>query len=158
MQLFFQEKFLSGKMVITDMEEKPVYTGKKSFWSETINLFEGKKKIAYIVERNGLFNRGFHIRVGRKHVARIQRKFSLLNQKFHVKKLEWDITGNFVSREYTIKKGEEIIATIKRDKLISLTEGYTVDVVNPEDAVCVICVVLVLNKILRKQKGKLLKK
>lgn len=159
MQLFFQEKFFSGKMVITDMEEKPIYTGKRSSWTGTIKLTDAnKKKIATIIEKNGLFNKGFTIKIGRKKVAKIKRKLSLLNQKFHVKKLEWDITGNFVSKEYTIKKGEELIATIKRDKLISLTEGYTVDVTNPEDAVCVICVVLVLNTILRRQKGKIFKK
>jgi uncharacterized protein YxjI len=72
--------------------------------------------------------------------------------------LDWVVTGNFVAREYTVKKGEEVIATIKRNKLLAVTEGYTVDITNEEDAIKVICIVLSLNKILAKTKGKLLSK
>ena len=115
------------------------------------------KKVAKIVEYDGLFKKGFDIKVGGKKIATVK-KMSLVNQKFSVKKLDWDITGNFVAKEYTIKKGEEIIATIKRDKLIAITEGYSVDITHDEDAIAVVCVVLVLNSILRKKKGKLIKK
>ena len=159
MQLFFEEKFLSGKMVITDAEKNPVYTGKKGTWIAGINLKDNEgKKIAKIVEYDGLFKKGFDIKVGRKKIATVKKKMSLVNQKFSVKKLDWDITGNFVAKEYTIKKGDELIATIKRDKLIAITEGYSVDIVNDENAVAVVCVVLVLNSILRKKKGKLVKR
>ena len=159
MQLFFQEKFFTGKAVITDMEEKLVFTGKKSFWSDSLFLLDTEnKKIAKIIERNNMFNKGFVIKEGGKKVAKIKKKLSLVNQKFHVNKLDWEITGNFLSKEYVIKKGEDVIATIKRNKLISLTEGYSVDITNDEDAARVMCVVLVLNKILSKNKGKLLQK
>ena len=51
MQLFFEEKFLSGKMVITDAEKNPVYTGKKGAWISGINLKDNEgKKVAKIVE------------------------------------------------------------------------------------------------------------
>ena len=159
MQLFFEEKFLSGKMVITDAEKNPVYTGKKGAWISGINLKDNEgKKVAKIVEYDGLFKKGFDIKVGGKKIATVKKKMSLVNQKFSVKKLDWDITGNFAAKEYTIKKGEEIIATIKRDKLIAITEGYSVDITHDEDAITVVCVVLVLNSILRKKKGKLIKK
>lgn len=159
MQLFFQEKFLSGKMVISDMEGNTVYTGKKHwFWGDIRLKDTNKKKVAKIIERSGLFNKGFYIFEGRKKIAKIKRKFSLINQKFSVGKLGWEITGNFVAKEYTVKNGEEVIATIKRNKLLAVTEGYTVDIPNEENAVKVICVVLVLNTILGRQKGKLLKK
>ena len=159
MQLFFQEKFLSGKMVISDMEGNPVYTGKKHwFWGDIMLKDNNKKKVAKIKERSGMFNKGFHIYEGRKKVAQLKRKFSLVNQKFSVKKLNWEVTGNFVAKEYTVKKGDEVIATIKRNKLLAITEGYTVDVVDDANAVKVICIVLVLNTILGRNKKKLFKK
>ena len=159
MQLFFQEKFLSGKMVISDMEGNPVYTGNKHwFWGDIMLKDNNKKKVAKIKERSGMFNKGFHIYEGRKKVAQLKRKFSLVNQKFSVKKLNWEVTGNFVAKEYTVKKGEEVIATIKRNKLLAITEGYTVDVVDDANAVKVICIVLVLNTILGRNKKKLFKK
>lgn len=159
MQLFFQEKFLSGKMVISDMEGNPIYTGKKHwFWGDIMLKDNNKKKVAKIKERSGMFNKGFHIYEGRKKVAQLKRKFSLVNQKFSVKKLNWEVTGNFVAKEYTVKKGEEVIATIKRNKLLAITEGYTVDVVDDANVVKVICIVLVLNTILGRNKKKLFKK
>ena len=159
MQLFFQEKFLSGKMVISDMEGNPIYTGKKHwFWGDIMLKDNNKKKVAKIKERSGMFNKGFHIYEGRKKVAQLKRKFSLVNQKFSVKKLNWEVTGNFVAKEYTVKKGDEVIATIKRNKLLAITEGYTVDVVDDANAVKVICIVLVLNTILGRNKKKLFKK
>jgi uncharacterized protein YxjI len=159
MQLFFEEKFLSGKMVIKDAEKNPVYTGKKGFWTASITLSDNEgNKLAKILEYNSLVKKCFEIKVGKKKVATVKKKLSLINQKLKVKGLGWDIVGNFLASEYTIKNGDEVIATIKRDKLIAVTEGYSIDVVNDENALTVVCLVMVLNRILAKKKGKLLKK
>ena len=159
MQLFFEEKFLSGKMTITDGEKNPVYTGKKSFWSKTIILSDAEgKKAAKILEYNSLVKKCFEVKVGNKKVATVKKKMSLISQKLKVKGLGWDIAGNFLASEYTIKNGDEIIATIKRDKLIAVNEGYSIDVVKDENALTVVCLVMVLNRVLAKKKGKLLKK
>ena len=159
MQLFFEEKFLSGKMVIKDAEKNPVYTGKKGFWTASITLSDNEgNKLAKILEYNSLVKKCFEIKVGKKKVATVKKKLSLINQKLKVKGLGWDIVGNFLASEYTIKNGDEVIATIKRDKLIAVTEGYSIDVVNDENALAVVCLVMVLNRILAKKKGKLLKK
>ena len=159
MQLFFEEKFLSGKMVIKDAEKNPVYTGKKGFWTASITLSDNEgKKLGKILEYNSLVKKCFEIKVGKKKVATVKKKLSLINQKLKVKGLGWEITGNLLAREYTIKNGDELIATIKRDKLIAVTEGYSIDVVNDENALVVVCLVMVLNRILAKKKGKLLKK
>ncbi len=160
MELFFKEKFsFKGKSEITDMDGNVVYTSKNGgFWvAKTFLMDNNKKKLAYIVEKNGLFNKGFVITVGKKKIAKIKKKFSLINQKFHVNKLEWDIKGNFTSKEYTITKGDELIATVKRAKTIALLEGYSVDIVDPANAETVMCVVLVLNNILKSKKLKLFK-
>ena len=161
MELFFKEKLsINGKVEIADMEGNVVYSGKKAAWSGNLILNdENKKKIATITEVRGFFGigRGYTIKVGKKKVAKIKKKLSLINQKFHVNKLDWDIKGNFVTGEYKITKGEEAVATIKKGKLIALFEGYSIDVVNPDDAINVLCVVLVINDILKAKKGKLLK-
>ena len=159
MELFFQEKLsLNGKVVITDMEEKVVFTGKNSFNKKKTFLFdENKKKLATITYNNGLFNKGYLVKIGRKKVALIKKKLSLVNQNFKIKKLDWDVKGNFASKEYTISKGDETIAVIKRAKLVSLLEGYSVNITNDEDVVKVMCVALVLNKILHNKKMKLIK-
>ncbi len=162
MELFFQEKLsLNGKVVITDMEEQPVYSGKNGtfFNKRKTYLYDNdKKKIATIIEYNGLLNKGFEIRVKGKKLAKIKKKLSLVNQKFHVKKLGWDIKGNFTAKEYTITKGDATVAVIKRTNLVTVLEGYQVTITNPDDAIAVMCVVLVLNKILGAKKLDLLNK
>ena len=162
MELFFQEKLsLNGKVVITDMNETPVYTGKNgvAFSASKTFLFDkDNKKIATILQGKTIFNSGYTIMVGKKKVAKMKQKISLVNQNFKVKGLDWDIKGNFTAREYTITKGDAVIAVIKRAKLISLLEGYNVNITNEEDAIVVMCIVLVLNKILAASKKSLLKK
>ena len=167
MELFFQEKFsLKGKVVVTDMNEKPVFVGERGVFFNDYKTYlydaaaEGKKKvkIATILQNDSLLNKGYTIKVGKKKVAKLKKKLSLVNQNFKVKGLNWDVKGNFIAREYTITKGDEVIAVIKRAKLLSLLEGYSVTITNDNDAVTVACVVLVLNRILNDKKNKLFKK
>lgn len=162
MELFFQEKLsLNGKVIISDMNETPVYTAKNgvAFTSHKTYLYDkDENKIATIIQNDSLFNSGYVIQIGKKKIAKLKKKLSLVNQKFHVKKLEWDIKGNVLASEYTITKGDAVIATVKRAKLVSLLEGYNINITNDEDAVNVVCMVLVLNRILGQNKKKLLKK
>lgn len=160
MELYFQEKLsFKGKVEITDAEGKVIYTGKKGFWSGELILknAEGKKVLA-IGETAGLFNKRFVIHKKRKKIATMKKKLSIIGNKLHIKKLEWDVKGDFITREYTITKGSETIAQIKKKKLISLLEGYSIDVKNEAEVENVVAVCLVLNQILKNKKAKLLKK
>lgn len=162
MELYVQEKLsLKGKTAITDAEQNTVFTSEKGvfFNDGKIFLYDAQgKKIATILEYNGLLNKGFVIKLGKKKVAKLKKKLSLVNQKFKVKKLGWDISGNFLSKEYHITNNGEKIADITKKSLVSLLEAYSVDIANPDDAAVVVCIVLILNKILNKKKGNLLKK
>ncbi len=161
MELFFKEKMsLKGKTEITDAEGKAVYTSKDGgfFIAKTYLMDAEKNKLATIETRGGRFNMHYDIKVGKERIARIKKKLSIGSQKLSIKELGWDIKGNFTAKEYTITKGEETVATIKRAKLISLLEGYSIDIPNEENAEKVVCIALVLNNILKSKKGKLLSK
>jgi len=161
MELYFQEKLsLNGKVVITDAEENPIYTGKKGMFGKgkLFLLNKDGKKVITIIEKNGMFNKGFTIKKGNKKIAKLKKKFSIGNQKFSIAKLGWDITGNFLSKEYKITKGETAIAEIKKTKLVSLLEAYSIDVHEEDMVEEVLGTVLVLNKILGDKKKKLIKK
>ena len=161
MELNFQEKLsLNGKVEITDAEGNVVFSGKK-------NIFNGKlvlkdkdgKKIVTIVEKGGLFGSCFVIKKGLfSTVAKVKKKLSIVNQKFKVKKLDWDIKGDFVALEYKIVKGETPIAEIKRKKLISLLEGYSIDIHEEDKAPEIVAVALILNQILKDRKKSLISK
>ena len=158
MELYFQEKLsLMGKVEITDEEGKVVYSGKRSFWTGKLVLKDQEgKKLVTIVETRGLFNKGFAIKKGMfKTVAKLKKKISFINQKFKVKKLDWDIKGDFVALEYKIMKDETPIAEIKRKKLVSLLEGYAINIHDEEKVAEVVAVSLVLNQILKERKKNL---
>ena len=160
MELFLQEKFsLNSKVVISDADKNPVFIGKKGFFSGKMKLIDAttKKKLATIIEKRSLFlGRRFIVKKGFKKLAKIKKKLSLVNQKFSIKNLGWDIKGNFTAKEYTITKGEELIATITRNHLIALFEGYRIEITNSDDAAIVVAIVMVLNKILGERKAKLI--
>ena len=111
-----------------------------------------------IIEYDSIFNKSFVIKQGKTKVAKMKKKLSLIGQKLHIKNLEWDVKGNFLAKEYTITKGEEAIAEIKKSKLLALTESYAITINNDENAANVVAVALILNQILKNKKGKLLKK
>lgn len=168
MELYFQEKLsLNGKVEITDAEENVIYSGKRSLLTGKLILKDKDgKKLVTIFENTSLFGkivaiftgRTFVIKKGFKTVAKIKSKISFINQKFRVKKLDWDITGNFTALEYKIVKGEEPIAEIKRKKLVSLLEGYAIDIHDEEKVAEVLAVALVLNQILKDKKKNLVSK
>ena len=159
MELYFQEKLsFKGKIDITDAEGNVIYTGKRSSWSGKLIMKDAEgKKIITIGEGQTIFTKGFYIKKGKKLVARMKRKFSLVNQKFKIKKLDWEVKGNFLSKEYTITKGDEVIADITKKKMVSLLEAYSININNEEMVPEVLGVVLILNQILKNKKMKLLK-
>lgn len=159
MELYFQEKMsFKGKVEITDAEGNVVYTAKRGFWDSGLTLKDAEgNKIVTVVEYNGLFKR-FEIKKGRKKIAKMKKKLSLIGQKMHIKSLDWDVKGNFIAKEYTITKGEEVIAEITKKKMVSLLEAYSINIHNDENLAEVLGVTLVLNQILKNGKKKLLKK
>ena len=161
MELYFQEKLsLNGKVEITDADGNVVYSGKKNVLNGKLILKDKDgKKLVTIVEKGGLFGKCFVIKKGLfKTVAKVKKRISIVNQKFKVKKLNWDIKGDFVALEYKIVKGDEPIAEIKRKKLVSLLEGYSIDIHDEEKAPEVLAVALVLNQILKDKKKNLISK
>ena len=158
MELYFKEKLsLRGKVEVTDQDGNVVYSGKRAFFTGNLTLKDKDgKKLITIVEKGGIFGRRFIIKSGMiKTVAGMKQKISLIKQKFRVKKLDWDIKGNFTSKEYQILKGETPIAEIKRAKLVALLETYVIEIHSEEDAASIIAVALVLNQILGEKKAKI---
>lgn len=161
MELYFKEKLsLRGKVEVTDQDGNVVYSGKRSLFTGNLTLKDKDgKKLITIVEKGGIFGRRFIIKSGMfKTVAVMKQKISLINQKFRVKKLDWDIKGNFTAKEYQILKGETPIAEIKRAKLVALLETYVIEIHSEEDAASIIAVALVLNQILGEKKSKIVGK
>ena len=160
MELFFKEKLsLNGKVEITDAEENVLYSGKESFWTGKLIMKDGEgNKLVTIKPGKTIFTRGFYIKQGFKTIGKMKQKISIVNQKFKVKKLDWDVKGDFLASEYTITKGDEVIAEVKKAKLIALLETYSINVTNDEDVANVVAVCLILNRILKSKKKNLANK
>ena len=160
MELYFQEKFsFKDKVEITDADGNVIYTGKRGFFDSGLTLKDAEgNKVVTLIEYNGAFKKCFVIKKGKKKVAKMKKKLSLIGQKLHIKKLDWDVKGNFIAKEYTITKGDEVIAEITKKKMISLLEAYAININNDENVAEVLGVTLALNQILKKNKKKLLKK
>ena len=160
MELYFKEKFsLNGKVEITDAEGNVLYSGKRGFWSGKLIMKDGEgKKLVTIKPGKTIFTRGFYIKQGFKTIGKMKQKISIVNQKFKVKKLDWEVKGNFLANEYTITKGDEVIAEVKKAKLVALLETYSINVTNDEDVANVVAVCLILNRILKSKKKKLANK
>jgi uncharacterized protein YxjI len=69
-------------------------------------------------------------------------------KKFKVKsKLgDFKIEGNFRSREFTIKKGHELVATISK-KFFAIGDKYGVKIEDGQDVPFILCLAIVVDEV-----------
>ena len=71
-------------------------------------------------------------------------KFAFARKKYEIKKLGWELNGNFLQHDYTITKAGIEIASIHQ-KWISWGDTYEITVVNDADTVMVLAAILCID-------------
>ncbi len=86
----------------------------------------------------------FDVYIGQDKVGKIQKKFSLLTPKFAIDYNGWEVDGKWMEWNYTIKSGDDTIATVKQE-LLHIGDTYVIDVENEADALGVLLVMLAID-------------
>lgn len=97
-----------------------------------------REKIVDILPQFNLFKNG-------KKVGTIKKKLTILRPKFRIDFNGWDIDGNWMEWDYTIrsKKGKKVAAIYK--KLLRLTDTYVIELEHETDALDALMVVLAID-------------
>ena len=149
MKFTFKQRFfsLTDKYDVRDEAGNLVYTAKRGFFfRRRLRIYDkDKNQVGAIKAKFFAFLPTYKIYVGKECVGKIKKKFSFFKPKFAMDCKGWKIKGGFFEMKYSIVDSEgTTVATVAR-KLLRLTTTYTMDVVNPEDALHALMVVLAIT-------------
>ena len=76
--------------------------------------------------------------------AEIAKEFSFLSPRYRIDGLGWDVEGDFFAHEYSIFRGDELIASISKEWM---TWGvtYALHIAHPQDEEAALAVVLAID-------------
>ena len=87
----------------------------------------------------------FELYIGDKKMGAISKELTFFKPKYEVECNGWQIEGDFLEWDYTIESADGArIASIDKE-VWNLTDTYTIDVADPQDALLALMVVLAID-------------
>ncbi len=138
---------LKGKFDIFNQFEETIYRCEGEFsLKKKLHLYDKlDNELAYITAKVWSIHSRHYIERKGKETVEVYKAFAIKPHYF-IDSLGWEITGNFWEHDYTIKKGNEIIATVKKE-WFKLADFYEIDVADGVDEIYVLSAVLVIDSV-----------
>ncbi|MBQ6946442.1 MAG: LURP-one-related family protein [Clostridia bacterium] len=149
MKLLFKQRFFSwlDSYDIFDEQGQTVYTVKGQLaWGHCLKIFEScDREVGMVKERVFSFLPKFEMYLGQTYLGCIHKEFSLFTPRYHIDCNSWQVEGNFLEWDYQIVDPTgRSVATVSKE-LFNWTDTYVIDVVDPQDALCVLMLVLAID-------------
>ncbi len=149
MKLLFKQRFFSwfDSYDIFDEAGNTVFTveGQLSF-GHCLHISDASgTHIATVQEKVLTFLPQFHLYVHDSYVGKIQKEFTFFHPKFEIDFNGWQIEGDFWEWDYQINTSDgSLVATVSKE-IFRLTDTYSIDIANPDDALCALMLVLAID-------------
>lgn len=151
MKLLFKQRFFSwlDSYDIYDEAGNTVFTVEgKLGWGHVLHILDRDGRHVGTVRERVLtfFEPKFEIYRGEdEYIGCITKRLALFKQQFDIDFNGWQVDGDFWAWDYTVKGPHgEAIATITK-QLLNWTDTYSVDVIDPDNALCVLMLVLAID-------------
>jgi len=148
MRLWFKQRFFSwfDSYDIYDDAGNPLYTVEGQLaWGHCLKVFDASgAELGTVREVILTFLPRFEIWQGGRCLGTIAREFALFSPRYHIDFMGWDVDGDFLEWDYTIRSGSRVVATVSKE-LFHWTDTYAIDVVNPADALPALMFVLAID-------------
>lgn len=83
--------------------------------------------------------------LGDNYIGCISKEFTFLKPKFNIDYNGWKVEGDWLEWDYRILNSyDQNIARVTKE-LLNWTDTYVIDVNNPQDALCVLMLVLAID-------------
>lgn len=158
MRYYMKSKFFKIKedfWIKNEYDEESFFVDNKFF---TLGLqfdIQKNNRIVYSVkEKLFTFLSNYNVYENDNVIASVDQKFTFFKDKLIITSSKYDnleIKGDFFSINYEILKNNRVIATVKKE-LFSFTDNYYVDI-NFEDEAFILCLVVIIDNIIDKQKN-----
>lgn len=149
MRLWFKQRFFSwfDSYDVYDEAGNTVYTveGQLS-WGHCLHILDARgRHIATVKETVFTLMPKFELYVGEEYIGSIQKEFTFFVPRYDIDCNGWQVEGNFMEWDYTVKTlCGCVVASISKE-LFNWTDTYTIDVTDPEDALCALMLVLAID-------------
>jgi len=149
MKLLFKQRFFSwfDSYDIFNEAEETVYTVKGQLsWGHCLKIFDALgNEIGMVKEKVFTWLPKFEIYIGGQLIGSITKEFSFFKPKFNIDYNGWHVEGDWFEWDYSIIDtfGHQI-ATVTKE-LWNWTGTYIIDVNNPQDALCILMLVLAID-------------
>lgn len=149
MRLWFKQRFFSwfDSYDIYDEAGETVYVVKGQLsWGHRLKIFDRfGGEVSMVRERVFAFLPKFEMYLGQRYIGSIRKEFTFFKPKYNVDCNGWHVEGNFLEWDYNIydQSGRRVALVSKQ--LFNWTDTYSIDVVNPSDAVYALMLVLAID-------------
>ena len=115
-------------------------------WGHMFRIYDANgRELGAVKQEIFSFMPRFNIYMGGEQVGSICREFSLFRPKYNIDFKNWHVEGDWFEWDYSIFDGSgREIASITKE-LWNWTDTYSIDVHNPEDALCALMLVLAID-------------
>lgn len=149
MKLRFRQRFFSwfDSYDIYSETGETVYTVKGELsWGHLLRIYDARgEELGAVKEQVMTWLPKFEMYLGDRYIGCIRKEFSFFRPRFRVDCNGWQVEGDWFEWDYRIVNaaGQSIAAVSK--ELWNWTDTYVIDVVRPEDALCVLMLVLAID-------------
>ena len=149
MKLRFRQRFFSwfDSYDIYSETGETVYTVKGELsWGHLLRIYDARgEELGAVKEQVMTWLPKFEMYLGDRYIGCIRKEFSFVRPRFRVDCNGWQVEGDWFEWDYRIVNaaGQSIAAVSK--ELWNWTDTYVIDVVRPEDALCVLMLVLAID-------------
>lgn len=149
MKLIFKQRLFSwfDSYDIYNENGDTVYTveGQLS-WGHCLKIYDNSgREIGTVKEKILTFLPKFELYLGEQYIGCINKEFSLFKPSFNIDCNGWSVDGNFFEWDYTVLDSHSrAVASISKE-IWNFTDTYVIDLAHPEDALCVLMLVLAID-------------
>ena len=149
MKMLLKERFFSwlDSYDIYDEDGETLFTveGKMSFGHCLMVMDKNGEHVGTLKEKVFHFLPQFEIYEKDAMIGTVQKEFSFLTPKFHVDFNGWNVEGNFLEWDYSIKDAYgKTVASIGKE-IVRWTDTYVIDVVEEKDALYALMLALAID-------------
>ena len=149
MKLIFKQRLFSwfDSYDIYDEAGNTVFTVKGELsWGHLLRIYDAiGNDVGYIKERVFTFLPKFEIYLGDNYVGCISKEFTFFKPKFNIDYNGWTVDGDWFEWDYSIfNSSVQTVATVSKE-IWNWTDTYVIDVQDPNDAICVLMLVLAID-------------
>lgn len=149
MKLLFKQRMFSwfDSYDIYDESGQTVYTVKGELaWGHQLRIYDRfGQEVGLVKQRVFTFLPKFEIYMSGEYIGCVNKEFSLFTPKFNIDFNGWSVSGDFFGWDYSIYDSNARSVGSVSKELFNWTDTYVLNIHNPQDALCVLMLVLAID-------------